>query len=173
MAMYPRHEEAAGQVRAGVQDVFGFLDDHARVASHMSKPSLMMGGGKMATILDEARGRQVGSRITVRGRVFGLWLSLVERVIERVPPSRKVWETEGEPRLLVIGAYRMGFELSPGSLTTVRVWIDYDLPSAGLARLVGKLLGSWYARWCVRRMLGDARRAVDHAMSQPLPNRVA
>jgi hypothetical protein len=167
--MYSRHEEAIGRVAAPMDAVFAFLDDHGRLASHMSKRSWMMGGGKMDTILDDAQGRQVGSRITVRGRVFGLLLSLDERVIERVPPSCKAWETEGEPQLLVVGPYRMGFELSSGALTTARVWIDYDLPSRGIGRWIGMLLGSWYARWCVRRMLADAQRAF--AVSQASPDK--
>lgn len=169
--MYPRHEEASGPVAAPVQDVFAFLDDHDRLTSHMSKRSWMMGGGRMDTVLDDARGRRVGSRITVRGRVFGLLLSLEERVVERVPPSRKAWETEGEPHLLVIGAYRMGFELSPGARTTARVWIEYAFPSSGFGRWLGKLLGSWYARWCVQRMLGDAQRAFVPATRQALPDK--
>ena len=160
--MYSRHEEAVGQVAGRVEDVFAFLDDHARLASHMSKRSWMMGGGKMDTVLDDARGRQVGSRIAVRGRVFGLLLSLDERVIERVPPYRKAWETEGEPHLFVVGAYRMGFELSPGVVTGARIWIDYDLPKSGIGRWLGVILGGWYARWCVDRMLGDASTAFDH-----------
>jgi hypothetical protein len=167
--MYSRHEEAIGQVAAPLEAVFTFLDDHERLASHMSKRSWMMGGGKMDTILDEAHGQQVGSRFTVRGRVFGFRLSLDERVIERVPPSRKAWETEGEPRLLVVGAHRMGFDLASGTMTTARVWIDYDLPSRGIGRWIGTLLGSRYARWCVRRMLGDVQRAF--AVSQASPDK--
>jgi hypothetical protein len=150
-----------------MEAVFDFLDDHQRLASHMSKRSWMMAGGRMDTILDDAHGRQVGSRIIVRGRVFGFLLSLGERVIERVPPSRKAWETEGEPRLLVVGAYRMGFELSPGTLTAARVWIDYDLPSRGVSRWIGVLLGSWYAKWCVRRMLGDVQRTFVVSQASP------
>jgi hypothetical protein len=75
----------------------------------------------------------------------------------REPPARKVWETVGEPRLLVIGAYRMGFDLSPRRATTsLRVWIDYDLPRAALWRIVGAVAGHVYARWCARRMVSDA-----------------
>ena len=44
----------------------------------------------------------------MNGRILGLKLSLDEVVTERDPPARKVWETVGVPRLLVIGPYRMG-----------------------------------------------------------------
>ena len=161
--MYSQHEEVTGPVAAPVDAVFALLDDHKRLGSHMSKRSWMMGGGKMDTILDAAHGRAVGSRISVRGRVFGLMLRLDERVTERTPPLRKTWETEGEPRLLIIGRYRMGFDLAPGTSTSVRVWIDYDVPVGVVTRWLGLLLSASYARWCVRRMLGDAQRSMRHA----------
>jgi hypothetical protein len=59
--------------------------------------------------------------------------------------------------LLVIGAYRMGFNIAPAPAgATVRIWIDYELPSKGAERWLGRLLGARYARWCIERMLGDA-----------------
>jgi hypothetical protein len=154
--LHPSHEQASGAIAAPLQEVFAFLDDHERLASHMSKRSWMMGGGKMETTFDAGRGHAVGSVISMRGRVFGVAVSLDERILERDPPHRKVWETLGEPRLLVIGSYRMGFTLAAGQLTALRVWIDYALPDRGTSRVLGKLLGGWYARWCVRRMVTDA-----------------
>ena len=80
-----------------------------------------------------------------------------EVVTEYLPPYSKTWETRGEPRLLVIGPYRMGFVISPrvgGSL--VKVFIDYRLPERGCSRLFGRLLGDSYAGWCTRRMTQDA-----------------
>jgi hypothetical protein len=73
--------------------------------------------------------------------MLGIALSLDETVTVRQPPQHKSWETCGEPRLLVIGAYRMGLRIEAagtGSLLTVS--IDYDLPRAGAARLLAPLL---------------------------------
>jgi hypothetical protein len=82
------------------------------------------------------------------GRVFGLPLSLEEAVTERDPPHRKVWETIGRPQLLVIGNYRMGFEIKPqGTGSLLRVFIDYTLPKARPARWLGRLFSQYYARW--------------------------
>ena len=111
----------------------------------------------METELDEGRGQKVGSRIRLSGRVFGVELSVEEIVTERNPPRRKVWETTGAPKLLVIGHYRMGFELSPqGNGSMLRVFIEYALPERGLARWLGRLFGRYYARWCTRQMVDDA-----------------
>lgn len=63
------------------------------------------------------------------GRVFGIRPSVEEIANERNPPSRKTWETASPPRLLVIGHYRMGFDITPqGNAPEFRVVIDYALP---------------------------------------------
>ncbi len=117
-----------------------------------------MGWGKMETVLDAQQGRSVGAHIILHGRVFGVRLFLDEVVIAYEPPRVKTWETVGEPRLLVIGAYRMGFELKPdGSNATLRVAIDYELPTKGISWLLGRLFGGAYAKWCTRQMVRDAQ----------------
>lgn len=155
----PHHDESSASVAASPERVFALIDDHERLASHMSQSSWRMGGGRMKTILDQGRGQIVGSHIRMSGRVLGLELSLDEVVTEREPPTRKVWETVGSPRLLVIGAYRMGFEVTPGGNgSLIRVFIDYALPSSWPERWLGRLFGSYYAHWCTQRMVNDAIR---------------
>ena len=142
MAVLSDHFEASAFVAASPDIVFAYADDPARLSSHMSESSWMMGGGRMAIELDAGRGQSVGSRIRLSGRVFGLELSLEEIVTERVPPQRKVWETTGSPKLLVIAHYRMGFEIASqenGSLP--RVYIYYALPEDVPARWLGWLFG--------------------------------
>ena len=111
----------------------------------------------MAFEVDEQQGKRVGSRIRLAGRVFGIALSVEEVVTERRPPHRKVWETNGVPRLLVMAQYRLGFEVTPGgSGSVLRVFIEYGLPDKGVARWYGVLFGRYYAKWCTRRILVDA-----------------
>ena len=113
----------------------------------------------MKTILDERRGQSVGSHIRVSGRVLGLELMLDEVVTAREPPTRKVWETVGIPKLLVIGPYRMGFELTArGSGSLLRVFIDYALPTPLLERLLSRMFSGYYAQWCTQSMVDDALR---------------
>ena len=119
----------------------------------------------MATQIDAGRGQKVGSRIRLSGRVFGVELSVEEIVVERDPPRRKVWETTGAPKLLVIGHYRMGFELSAqGNASMLRVFIEYALPERAPARWLGRLFGRYYASWCTRQMVDDA---VEHFATRP------
>jgi hypothetical protein len=94
------------------------------------------------------------------GRVFGIRLYLDEVVMEHEPPYKKSWDTVGEPRLLVIGPYRMGFELlSVGTDARLRVGIDYQLPTKGVSRWLGRLFGRSYAKWCVRQMAEGAQQS--------------
>ena len=123
--------ESNGLVQAPMDQVFAHIDDHARLSAHMGEPSWRMGGGRMETQIDAGRGQKVGSRIRLSGRVFGVELSVEEIVVERDPPRRKVWETTGAPKLLVVGHYRMGFELSAqGNASMLRVFIEYALPES-------------------------------------------
>ena len=116
--------------------------------------------------LDEARGQTVGSHIRLKGRVLGIPLHVEEIVTSREPPHRKVWETIGAPRLLVIGPYRMGFDISArGTSSLLRVFIDYDVPETPPARWLGRMLGGFYARWCTQSMARDA--AQHFAQSAP------
>lgn len=154
---YARSAEAVADIAASPESLFEYLDDQASLGSHMQKPSMMMLGGRMSYTFDYTRGRAVGSIIGMQGNVLGLTLSVEEVVIEHQPPARKIWETKGHPDLLVIGPYRMGFEIQAlGGHSRLRVFIDYDYPETPAGKLLGPLLGPVYARWCVGRMAKDA-----------------
>lgn len=138
------------------RSVFERLDDQTRLAAHMGRPSAMMGGGRMTYEFDALRGQAVGSHIRMGGEAFGLKLFVDEVVTIRDPPRRKVWRTTGAPKLLIIGGYEMGFEITDDAAgSRLRVWIDYALPAGGWAKRL-PALADVYARWCVRRMVSDA-----------------
>jgi Polyketide cyclase / dehydrase and lipid transport len=156
MSGLAHHYETSALVQAPMDEVFTYVDDPTRLGSHMSKSSWMMGGSRMQIELDDDRGQRVGSRIRMRGRIFGLRLSLEEVVTEYNFPHRKVWETTGAPKLLVIGHYRMGFEIGSRDIgSLLRVYIDYSVPHGVLTRWLGYLLGPVYARWCTQQMAKD------------------
>uniref|UniRef100_UPI001FCAA841 SRPBCC family protein n=1 Tax=Rhizobium fredii TaxID=380 RepID=UPI001FCAA841 len=118
---------------------------------------MMMLGGRMSYEFDDARGRAVRSVIRMKGNILSLVLSVEEVEIERQPPRRKTWETRGDPGLLVIGSYRMGFEINDsGRASRLRVGIDYDYPGTFAGKLLGPLFCPIYARWCVNSMAKDA-----------------
>jgi hypothetical protein len=157
MPVLCRHYEHSALIPASPDSVFAYVDDQTRLSSHMSRPSWRMGGGRMEIELDSGRGRSVGSHIRLKGRVFGIPLGVNEIVTERNPLRRKVWETTDSPELLVIGHYRMGFEITPSEPgSTLRVFIDYALPDKPPARWLGYLFARRYAAWCTIQMVEDA-----------------
>lgn len=159
---YAHSDETTLEVRAAPDRLFDHLDDQARLGSHMEKPSMMMMGGRMTYEFDEAKGRAVGSIIKMGGSFLGIQLLVEEVVTERDPPRRKVWETRDRPRILIIGAYRMGFEITPsGEHSKLRVFIEYDHPPSPIGRILGRAFARMYARWCVERMADDARLHFD------------
>lgn len=112
----------------------------------------------MEVQMDADAGKRVGSKIRLGGRVLGIPLWVDEIVIVRDPPRQKIWETIGTPRLLVIGHYRMGFTVMPhGAGSLLRVFIDYALPETMPGRLLGYLLGKYYANWCTRQLAADTK----------------
>lgn len=152
---------ATATVRGTVGEVFALLDDHKRLAADMEKPSLMMAGARMEIETDNLRGQALGSEIRLHGRVLGIPISVTEKVVDYAPAIRKIWVTTTEPKLLVIGRYRMGVELAQIAETVrLRVWIDYDLPTGWFTRLLGRHLGGLYAQWCLDQMLRDASHGV-------------
>lgn len=153
-----RHFVRSTPVRATPQEVFDYLDDPERIGAHMSGGSLMMAGGGMRYLLDADRGRTVGSVIRMEGRMAGLSLRVEEAITERLPPARKVWETVGPQRMIVIEDYRLGFETQKAAEgTELRVFIDYTVPSGLAGRILGPILAPLYARWCVSRITDGTR----------------
>jgi len=168
---YPLHHRSEVELAADPERLFAHLDEHRRLASHMEKPSLMTAGTSMRIETDDRHGQAVGSAIRMSGRMLGVRLAVEEVVTERQPPLRKAWETVGAPRLLVIGAYRMGFTITQqGRGARLIVFIDYRLPPRGLARGLGRLLGRVYAAWCTRRMASDAAAAFPDQPARTLPD---
>lgn len=168
MLNLPFHFESEARIRASSDALFSYLDDPRRLSSHMSKSSWMMFGSRMDIQVDEAEAHAVGSRIRLSGHVLGIRTHVDETVIERTPPFRKTWETIGMPRLLVIGAYRMGFEIRPESnYSLLRVLIDFAIPERRPARWLGYTFGRWYARWCTSRMVNDAAKHFESGAKWP------
>jgi hypothetical protein len=156
---FPCHNESSALVRAPIDRVFARLDDPMLLAAHMSESSMMMMGSRMSTHVDADAGREIGSEVRMHGSMMGITLALEEVITERQVPCKKVWETIGAPRLVVIAHYRMGFELTAkGDSSLLRVFIDYSLPTQWPGSWLGRLLGGVYAHWCTQRIADDAAR---------------
>jgi hypothetical protein len=152
------HHETHATLCTSVEAAFEHLDDFKKLSAHMERPSAMMLGSRMEILTDDGGGRSIGSHVRMSGKVMGIPLSLEEVVVEREPPLRKAWETV-DARLLVIGPYRLAFDLERrGEACNLRVFIDYERPKRGLGRLAATLFAKGYARWCTQQMVDDAAK---------------
>jgi protein-S-isoprenylcysteine O-methyltransferase Ste14 len=160
----PYHFARSVDLGAPAEVVFEHLDDFEELGAHMMRSSWMMAGSRMRYEFDEAHGRKAGAEVRLLGSILGMKLEIREQVIERAPTRSKSWETVGQPRMLVLAAYRMGFSLAPTAEgCRLQVFIDYAMPRDAIGRWLGRLLGTPYARWCVRNMIAEAAGRLGHA----------
>src|SRR5205085_2984734 len=95
MTTFAFHHESSGEVAAGADALFAYLDDPRHLVEHMETSSTMMAGSAMRVDVDAQGGRSIGSQIRMSGRMCGLTLSLEEAITEREPPRHKAWQTFG------------------------------------------------------------------------------
>ena len=69
MTDFPLHHETTVTLQARPQVVFAYFGDFNNLSSHMAKRSAMMMGSKMSITTDGLEGRDVGSRVRMRGRI--------------------------------------------------------------------------------------------------------
>jgi hypothetical protein len=154
---FPHRYSTTVELRASTEEAFEFLDDPKKLSSHMGKSSVMMAGSKMEMKLDQRQGRGIGAEIIMHGKVMGIPLFVREFVTESIRPAKKIWETKGPQKLVLLDQYKMGFNLTPnGASSKLEVFIEYSVPNSGFGLILGKALGPMYAKWCTHRMANDA-----------------
>ncbi len=152
------------EIRASAETVFAHVDDIRNLGWHMaSRSSMAMLGSRLRLEILSDQPSGLGATYRYTGTMIGLSIDFSESVTKYLPPHEKVWRTLGKPRLLIIASYEMRVaveRLSPSS-SRLTISIVYELPRSGFWRIVGLLLARRYSRWCLRRMLQDARHAVE------------
>lgn len=150
-------------IRAPVEKVFAFLDDLSKTGMHMSERSMMMMGSKLE--LERLPGPEKGEGATFRwsGKVLGLPVNFTETVTRWKKNEEKVWETVGEPRMIILGWYRMRLTTEPKkSGTSVLLEIQYEPPKGFFYKLLSAFLARQYAGWCLNQMLGDTKKGLEN-----------
>jgi hypothetical protein len=152
------------QILAPAERVFAYVDDIRNVGWHMTERSSMaMMGSRLKLEILSKQPTGLGATYRYSGTMIGLSLDFSETVTKYLPNREKIWHTVGEPQLLIISSYEMRLAVEPLSASSSRLTISiaYDLPRSPFWRLVGRLLAGPYSRWCLRRMVGDAKRALE------------
>jgi hypothetical protein len=92
------------------------------------------------------------------GQLPGLPLRVDEIIDTYEPGRKKSWRSVGVPRLLVLGRYRMGFEVCPrADETDVLVYVEWDpLPGwrGALLRGAARRYAAWFVDSAVRGAQG-------------------
>ena len=155
------------EIRAPVDVVFRHVDDIRNTGMHMTDSSMPMMGGGLALEALPPIASGVGATYRMHGKVMGMTIDFTETVTEWVRNRKRVWKTVGEPKLVIMGGYEMSFVIEPApSGSTLTFGITYDLPASLFGRILGWLVGSWYARWCLRNMCRDAKEALERNPAQ-------
>jgi Polyketide cyclase / dehydrase and lipid transport len=151
-------------IKASAESVFAYVDDIRNIGWHMTERSsmAMMGSRLELEILSE-QSTGLGATYRYSGTMMGLSLDFSESVTRYIPNREKIWHTIGEPRLLIISSYEMRLAVEPLSAASSRLTISiaYELPLSTFWCIVGRLLAGPYSRWCLRQMVGDAKRALE------------
>jgi len=134
------------------------MDNISNTGMHMMKSSGMMMGSKLN--LEELTPERSGTEKTYRwyGKVMGIKLDFTVKVTKWIAGKEKIWETIGQPKMIILHWYRMHLLLVPNSKGTLaELSIEYTLPTQVFYWLISLLLAPIYAKWCVGNMLKDTR----------------
>jgi hypothetical protein len=147
---------------ASPQQVFTTIDDLGVTGMHMTKSSTMMMGSKLNLQFLSPHKSGVGSRYRWSGKMMGLTMDFTVEVKKWVDGKEKVWETIGPTKLIIYSWYRMMLNVKPaGEKSEATLSIAYEKPKGLFNRILCFLVADWYCRWCLRQMLGDARKKLE------------
>jgi len=146
--------------------VFPVLDDLGVTGTHMTTSSAMMMGSKLELEYLTSHHTGLNSSYRWMGKMMGLSMDFTVKVVKWDSPKEKVWETIGRPTLIIYSWYRMALRLNRTDRGTDAILsITYEKPKRVFARLLCFLFADWYCRWCLRKMLGDAKSMIEQRMN--------
>ena len=129
----------------------------------MTNSSAMMLGSKLHLEFLTPHHTGFGSTYRWTGKMMGLCMDFTVKVTKWIDGREKIWETIGETKLIIYSWYRMYLEISAAEAGTLaELSISFEKPRGFPNRILAFLFANWYCRWCLRRMLGDARHAVQN-----------
>lgn len=146
---------------ASPMEVFRTLDDLGVTGTHMTNSSAMMMGSKLHLEFLTPHHTGFGSSYRWTGKMMGLQMDFTVKVTKWIESKEKVWETIGKTKLIIYSSYRMFLKVSTTEAgTRAELSISYEKPQGFLNRILSFLFAEWYCRWCLKKMLGDARQAL-------------
>jgi hypothetical protein len=151
---------------ASSQQVFKTIDDLGVTGMHMTESSGMMMRSKLDLEFLTTNRTGIGSRYRWTGKMMGIPMDFTVAVTKWVEGKEKVWETIGPTKLIIYSWYRMILQVKQqGEKTEAELSITYEKPAGLFNKILCFFLADWYCRWCLRQMLGDAKKRLEQQMS--------
>jgi len=139
--------------------VFQCLDNLGVTGTHMTQSSAMMMGSKLDLRFLTEHHTGLGTKYRWTGKMMGLKMDFTVEVTKWMPGEEKIWETIGEPELIIYSWYRMHLMLTETmGGTCARLSISYKKPKGIFHNLLSFLFADWYCKWCLKHMLEDANK---------------
>jgi hypothetical protein len=148
---------------ASPSEVFKVIDDLGVTGSHMTESSMMMMGSKLQ--LEYLSPNHVGlnSKYRWRGKMMSIPMDFTVLVTQWNEGKHKVWETIGDPKLILYSWYRMELRVEETEHQTKAILsITYKRPKQFFSKVLSFLFADIYCAWCLRKMLHDAGRALTY-----------
>lgn len=150
------------EIKSSPDVVFSHIDYVRNIGMHMSKRSMPMMGGSLKTEILSKNDRGLGATYRMYGKVMGMKIDFTEKVTKWIENQEKVWETIGEPKLIIMGGYIMNLNVRPSNFgTRLTFGIKYSYPKSVFWKGISIVVGDWYAKWCLRNMCRDAKKALE------------
>ena len=148
--------------RATPEKVFQCIDDLGVTGMHMTKSSMPMMGGKLDLNFLTANHTGLGSKYRWTGKVVGMTMDFTVEVTKWIKDKEKIWETIGEPKMIIYSWFRMQLAISPSANNTqAELSISYEKPNGWFNRLLSFFLADWYCIWCLKNMLDDSKKTLE------------
>lgn len=145
---------------APVNEVFKTIDDLGVTGMHMTQSSAMMMGSKLHLEFLTENNSGLGSIYRWYGKMLGLKMDFTVEVTKWINGEEKIWETVGTPTLIIYSWYRMHLKVLPLSTgAQAELSISYKKPRGFFNKILSFFFADWYCRWCLKKMLGDAKNA--------------
>ena len=152
---------------ASPEKVFKVIDNLGVTGMHMTQSSAMLMGSKLNLEFLTENHSGLGCRYRWRGKMLGMRMDFTVEVTKWTEGREKIWETDGDAKLIILSWYRMHIKVSPmlhGA--QAKLSISYKKPKSFFNKILSFFFAGWYCRWCLRKMFGDARKSLNQLKNE-------
>lgn len=143
--------------------VFRCIDNLAITGTYMITSSSMMIGSKLNLEFLTKNHTGFGSKYRWTGTMMGLLIDVAMEVTKWVPGVEKIWETIGEPKLIIYSWYRIQLIITdiPEGISQAELSITYKKPGRLFYKILSFFFADWYCKWCLKKMLAEAKNNLE------------